>query len=241
MTYPFVPAKGFTPTSGRAIDLIVIHTIEAPETAQTAEGCARYFQTTDRQVSSHYCVDNNSIVQCVKEKDVAWCAPGANHDGIHLEHAGFARQSAQDWRDDYSRAMLALSAKLSAEVADRYRIPVVWLSPLALIQGRRGFTSHNNVSVAFKRSTHWDPGTGFPHDRYLADVARRLGRDQPVEKTPLVTREEWTWRRWRLGEGEFRDHGPHVEAVRPEWIRPDIPAVWWVRLVSFVAVRRGGA
>lgn len=238
MSYPFVPAKGYTRTSGRAVDLIVVHTIEAPETAQTAEGCARYFQTTDRQVSAHYCVDNNTIVQCVRERDVAWCAPGANHDGIHLEHAGYARQSAQDWRDTYSRQMLERSAKLAADIAARHRIPVVWLSPLALIQGRRGFTSHNNVSVAFKRSNHWDPGAGFPHDRYLADVARHLDRDEPAPRTPTVTREEWTWRRWRLGEGEFRDHGPHVLSVRPKWIRELIPAEWWGRLADFVAARR---
>lgn len=238
MTYPFVPARGFTPTSGRDIDLIVVHTIEAPETERSAEGCARYFQTTDRQVSAHYCIDNDSIVQCVHEKDVAWCAPGANHDGIHLEHAGFARQSPQDWRDPFSRAMLERSAQLAADIAVRYRIPVTWLSPLALIHGRRGFTSHNNVSIAFKRSNHWDPGPGFPQERYLAEVARHVPQRPPVEATPLVTREEWTWRRWWLGEGEFRDFGPHDTDVRPAFIRERIPPEWWQRLEEFIAARK---
>lgn len=238
MPYPFVPAKGFTRTSGRAIDVIVIHTIEAPEKGGTAESTARYFQTTDRQVSAHYNIDADSIVQCVREKDVAWAAPGCNHDGIQLEHAGYARQTARDWRDDYSRRMLERSAALSAEIAKRHKIPVVWLSSADLLAGKRGFTSHNNVSQAFKRSTHWDPGAGFPHDRYLADVRSRIGEHVVDGRLPLVTREEWTWRRWRLGEGEFRGYGPHVQSVRPEWIREEIPKAWWNRLEAFVAARK---
>lgn len=238
MSIPFVPARGYTPVRSRAIDVIVIHTIEAPEGPQTAEGCARYFQTTSRQVSAHYCIDADSIVQCVREHDVAWCAPGANHDGIHLEHAGYARQTARQWRDDYSRRMLERSAELAAGIARRYRIPVKWLTPAALLAGKRGFTSHNNVSVAFKRSDHWDPGPGFPEERYLASVAARLGGHDADDALPVVTREEWAWRRWWLGEGEFREAGPHNPAVRPKWVRERIPSEWWQRLEDFVAARK---
>lgn len=82
MPYPFMQAPHDKRVGGRTVDLVVIHTMEAPEKGSTAEDVARYFQTTDREVSSHHCIDDDTIVQCVREEDVAWCAPGANHNGI---------------------------------------------------------------------------------------------------------------------------------------------------------------
>jgi N-acetyl-anhydromuramyl-L-alanine amidase AmpD len=176
-------ASHYKRVGGRTVDLVVIHTMEAPEKGTTAESVARYFQTTDRDVSSHYCIDNDTIVQCVREEDVAWCAPGANHNGIHLEHAGYAKQSASDWEDEYSQAMLDRSARLTADVCKRYRIPVTWLHPTDLLAGKRGITSHNNVSKAFKRSTHWDPGKGFPIEPYLSLVRKYMAGGAPEETT----------------------------------------------------------
>jgi N-acetyl-anhydromuramyl-L-alanine amidase AmpD len=170
VAFPFIQASHYKPVGGRTVDLVVIHTMEAPEKGTTAESVARYFQTTDRDVSSHYCIDDDSIVQCVREEDVAWCAPGANHNGIHLEHAGYARQTTTEWRDAYTWAMLERSAELTADLCTRYRIPVTWLHPADLLAGKRGITSHSNVSKAFKRSTHWDPGKGFPIEPYLSLV-----------------------------------------------------------------------
>lgn len=66
--------------------------MEAPEKGDTAENIANYFHTTVKQASAHICVDNNSIVQCVLDNDIAWAAPGANSDGIHIEMAGYAKQ-----------------------------------------------------------------------------------------------------------------------------------------------------
>ena len=88
VAYPFVASPHVNHTSGRRIDLIVVHTMEMDEKGSTAESCASWFQNPAAGVSAHYCVDADSIVQCVKEEDVAWHAPGANHDGIGIEHAG---------------------------------------------------------------------------------------------------------------------------------------------------------
>jgi hypothetical protein len=175
MAYPFVRARWFKPHARRQIDLIVIHTMEAPEKGETAERVAKFFQTTSRPASAHYCVDSGSIVQCVRDQDEAAGAPGANHQGLHVEHAGSASQSAADWSDTYSDRMLRLSAQLVAEKAREYDIPVAWLSPTALLIGKRGITSHANVSAAWKRSTHTDPGRHFPVERYLEYVRDALG------------------------------------------------------------------
>jgi N-acetyl-anhydromuramyl-L-alanine amidase AmpD len=154
--------------------------MEAPEEPGTAEAVARWFQVTDREVSAHYCIDDDSVVQCVREEDVAWGAPGANENGIHLEHAGFARQAAADWDDAYSLAVLERSAQLTAELCGRYRIPVVWLRAADLRRRRRGITGHHDVSRAFGRSDHTDPGRGFPVEPYLARVRAHLPVGRPL-------------------------------------------------------------
>lgn len=170
---PFVAAKRFTPAERQQVDWIVLHTMEARETATTAENCARYFASdTVPSVSAHYCVDSDSIVQCVRDEDVAWHAPGANKLGIGIEHAGYARQSAEEWADPYTRAMLELSARLVAELCQRWNIPVAFIDADGLKRGERGITTHRAATWAFEKSTHLDPGPHFPIERYLDDVRR---------------------------------------------------------------------
>jgi N-acetyl-anhydromuramyl-L-alanine amidase AmpD len=184
VAYPFVESPHVTRTEGRRIDLIVVHTMETDEKGDTAESCAEWFRDPRANVSAHYCVDADSIVQCVRERDVAWHAPGANHDGIGIEHAGRAKQTGREWGDAYSRAMLERSAGLAAELCRRYRIPVTWLYAADLKASRRGITSHRAVSDAFGRSSHWDPGSGFPVETYLARVRAKLAGAPVVEPAP---------------------------------------------------------
>jgi N-acetyl-anhydromuramyl-L-alanine amidase AmpD len=176
VAYPFIESPHVTRTGGqRQIDLIVIHTMEMDEKGETAENCAQWFRNPGAKVSAHYCVDADSIVQCVRDQDVGWHAPGANHDGIGIEHAGRAKQTGRDWSDPYSKAMLERSAALVADLCKKYKIPVTWLHAADLKAGKRGITTHKAVSDAFKRGTHWDPGQGFPVEPYLALVRARLG------------------------------------------------------------------
>jgi len=64
-------------------------------------------------------------------------------------------------------------------------IPAVWLFPADLQAGRRGITSHDNVSKAFGQSTHWDPGEGFNVQSYIRRVRKNLqemGARIPVDR-----------------------------------------------------------
>lgn len=170
---PFIQARWFTPTNGREVRKIVLHSAEDPEKPGAARAIAHYLATLDRKASTHYVVDDREIIQCCQTKDVAYGAPGANHDGVHIELAGYARQTAEEWADDYSKAMLQLAAELVARVlVPKFEIPILYLSApmMAAHLDARGITTHRQVSLAFRRSTHTDPGPAFPVGDFLALV-----------------------------------------------------------------------
>lgn len=177
--YPFVESPNKTVKNGRAIDVVVIHTMEIAERPDAAMICARWFASRAATVSAHYCVDAGTVIQCVREKDVAWHARGGNTHSIGVELAGFARQSAAEWADTYSEDVLAGASELVADVCRRRRIPVRWLAAADLVAGRRGITGHADVSRAYGESDHWDPGPGFPVQPFLDRVRRAQQRARP--------------------------------------------------------------
>lgn len=192
MAENYVPAKHFKSTSGRQIDLIVIHDMEAPERPNTAENIANYFATSSRVASAHWNFDSDSAIRSVQDKNVAYHAPGANHNGLGYEHAGYARQTREEWLDEYSIAMLKISAYQASIDCAKYSLPVNYVDVNGLLQGRRGITTHWDVSRAFRRSTHWDPGPNFPMEIYL-DLVRGIPvqasqTSNPVASTTFILR-----------------------------------------------------
>ena len=175
----FIQAKSYRWANRKNgdIDWIVIHTMEAAEHPGTAENVAAWFAGPNHPIASaHYNIDSDSIVQSVREKDIAHHAPGANRRGVGLEHAGYHYQKDDErgWQDAYSQKMIALSAKLSAGIATRYNIPIKFVNAEGLRNGERGITYHSEVSKAFKKSTHIDPGKHFPIDQYMDLVKREM-------------------------------------------------------------------
>lgn len=174
--WPFVKARWYTPVVGapRSVRLIVIHDMEYPEVMTAAEDVARYFASTATHASAHICVDADSIVQCVKDRDVAWAAPGANNDGIQVELAGYGRQTRADWLDVYSTALLNKAADAVAQYTLKYpHIPIKHLTNDELRNGRAGIIGHYQASAVYKGSDHTDPGPNFPWDVFLPLVVAR--------------------------------------------------------------------
>ena len=170
---PFRQAKHFTPATRRKGDVlwVVIHTAECAEVVNAAENLAAWAAGPQApRASWHFAVDSNSITQSVFEHDVAWHAPGANAVGIGIECAGRAGQTESQWDDIYSQAMLQKCAKLVAGICERWEIPVQRLAPSHLKAKIPGITGHVDVSRAFKKSTHTDPGKFFPWDDFLDEV-----------------------------------------------------------------------
>jgi hypothetical protein len=176
---PFIQAaqcKTLWPVKRAKIDLIVIHTMEAPEKPKTARNVAEWFAGKNSpQASAHFCVDASETIQTVRETDIAWHAPGVNNNGIGIEHAGYASQSVIEWDDEYSKAVLERSAQLSAVLSKRWSIPVERVSADGLKRGARGFCGHIDATLAFSAGHgHVDPGGSFPYDSYLTRVSQLL-------------------------------------------------------------------
>lgn len=171
---PYYPAKYQRQGRIKQVNLIVIHSMEAPEKGDTAERVAKYFQNPPVQASAHYCLDNNSVIQCVWDSNTAFACKNANANGLHLEHAGYAKQKREEWLDTYGIDMLNLSAQLGAYLCNKYDIPPVrarFASATDPTVVQAGFCGHVDVP---NHGHHWDPGPGFPWDFYLERVKHHL-------------------------------------------------------------------
>lgn len=170
----FVQAKFYGTGRSRNVSplWIVVHDMEAGEYSGRAESTAAYFADPgdNRTVSSHYTVDNDSVIQCVLLKDTAWTvgnAPG-NNRGINWELAGFARQTREEWLDPFGLAMFQQMAPYVRADGLKFGIPLERRTVKELLSGKPGITSHNDLRVAFGGTTHTDPGDNFPWDVFLA-------------------------------------------------------------------------
>jgi hypothetical protein len=183
MSIPFRQAKHYR-KGPRSVDLVVIHSAEFPEGAGGAEALMNLCAENTRVASWHYAADNNSITQSVREEDIAFHAPGANNNGVGIELCGYARQSSEDWADDFSHDMLGRVAGLTASICLRWNVPVQWVDAEGLLEGRRGITTHAMVSTAFKKSDHMDPGRGFPMEPFLERVRMDIRNVAPPTQAP---------------------------------------------------------
>ncbi len=160
-----IPARFFTTVpedAPRQIDLIVIHTTESELHPRSARAVATWFASPSApQASAHYIVDAYEVVQCVEESNVAWGAPGGNAKGIQIELVGRAKW-IEEWSGENAHGMLERAAELVKCIAERYGIPLRKLDAEDLRFGARGVCGHVDVSRAWKKSDHFDPGQGFP-------------------------------------------------------------------------------
>ena len=154
----------------RTIRVVVMHDMEAPETGTTAESVANYFQHPDTESSAHLCIDNNSIIRCVHDKDIAYAAPGCNSDGLQIEMAGYGSQTRGQWLDFYGIGLLALASDAAAQYCLRHNLPPAHITNKQLEQGQRGIIGHYQASEVYKKSTHTDPGKDFPWDYFINSV-----------------------------------------------------------------------
>ena len=176
MPHRFVESPHRT-VGGRAIDVVVIHTMEigrdvrAPR-ARARDGSRALPPRSRRTTAS----TPTSIVQCVREDDIAWHARGGNTNSIGIELAGFAGQRARELgrclQPGGARAGGRGSRRTSAHGTRSRPAPPRCRSR----DGRRGVTGHADVSAAFRKSDHWDPGARLPLEALPPAGARQRRR-----------------------------------------------------------------
>lgn len=165
----FFPARlGTQKRSPEQIRWIVIHSTEGGTGASNAS----YFQSPSSGGSTQLITGEDGLYRSVDDLVVPAGAPGANTEGLHIEFVGFAKWPREEWLR--RKKTLHQGAKALAEWSHRYKIPLKRLTVEDLKNPKsRGITTHLDVSRAFKKSDHGDPGSGFPMD-VLINEARML-------------------------------------------------------------------
>lgn len=173
----WVESKSWTDANRTSVQLIVIHTTEGHEEADSAEDGAAYDARRTDGTSTHYFHDRNSTVQCVRTSDQAHAArTQGNRRGIQHELCGKAGQGATGWADDASQGTLRQAAKQAARDAKKWNIPIRHLTVAQVAAGTKGFCGHWDITRAFPQDdgTHTDPGTSFPWTQFLDMVRDEL-------------------------------------------------------------------
>ncbi len=83
------------------------------------------FQRSDRRVSSHYGIEDETIHQYVNEDNTAWHASNfvVNQESIGIEHSG-GELLPDETRRKPSNKTHETSARLVRDICDRYSIPI---------------------------------------------------------------------------------------------------------------------
>lgn len=175
MTY--IPAAHHGPTTNAPVSRIVIHStcpdvgFPAASKAGRAVSTANYFASTSRPASAHYVVDIATTVQCLPENTVGYHAPpNSGSIGIEICSDGGSKGSFENPAHAYTTTQwlspevwpaVERAAILAREICHRHHIPIRRLSVAQVRAGERGICGHNEVSEAFHRSDHDDPGPWF--------------------------------------------------------------------------------
>jgi N-acetyl-anhydromuramyl-L-alanine amidase AmpD len=146
------------------IGWIVIHSTEGA----TAQGAARWFTNPQSGGSANLVIDDKHCFRTVDDLTVPWGAPPLNQRGFHIECAGYAAWTKQEWLKHTPE--LRRAAWKTAQRCVVYKIPVRQVGWIGLRIGRKGITSHNAVSKAWHQTDHHDPGTGFPWTVFMSFV-----------------------------------------------------------------------
>ncbi|MDX3243124.1 N-acetylmuramoyl-L-alanine amidase [Streptomyces sp. ME18-1-4] len=128
------------------IDMVVVHVTQGD-----LASAVKAFEDPGHKAAAHYIVaQDGHVTQMVRELDVAYHAGNRayNERSVGIEHEGFV-----DRPEDFTDAMYAASARLTAAICRRYDIPV----------DREHIIGH----VEVPGTDHTDPGEHWDWDRYL--------------------------------------------------------------------------
>lgn len=155
--------------------LIVMHSTVSPCRDGQARATAKYFARIETKASAHYCVDPAEVVQCVGDHTIAYhCGHNSNSIGVEMcEYP--SRINLARWLTRPHRRMKARAVRLVARLCLAYDIPPYYVDAAGLRAGKRGVTTHAQMTAAFRQSTHWDPGS-WPRVRFMRAVRAEIAK-----------------------------------------------------------------
>ncbi|MFI6934651.1 N-acetylmuramoyl-L-alanine amidase [Streptomyces sp. NPDC050287] len=133
------------------IDMVVIHVTQG-----SLASAVKAFEDPGHGAAAHYIVGKDGhVTQMIRELDVAYHAGNRayNERSVGIEHEGFV-----DRPRDFTDAMYAASARLTAGICARYGVPV----------DRKHIIGH----VEVPGTDHTDPGPHWDWSRYMKLVRR---------------------------------------------------------------------
>ena len=121
----YITQRNRTISNRTSIQYLTIHYVGAVSSAKN--NCS-YFYSTYRGASAHYFVDDNSIWQCVLDKDIAWhCGTNGtyyngcrNSNSIGIEMCCYSNNGTLDMSD----ATINNTLDLAAYICKKYNIPI---------------------------------------------------------------------------------------------------------------------
>jgi N-acetyl-anhydromuramyl-L-alanine amidase AmpD len=143
-----------------AVDRVIIHVTQGGYAS-----AVKVFQDPAHGAAAHYIVRKDGrVTQLIRELDVAFHAGNReyNERSVGIEHEGFVEKP-----EDFTDAMYAASARLTARICARYGIPV----------DREHIIGH----VEVPGTDHTDPGKGWDWEKYMRLVAQ--ARTAPVRES----------------------------------------------------------
>jgi hypothetical protein len=189
----FVHSDRYGGIKSRPNTLLVVHTSEGGELGTSAEALCNYMAQPGDRVSAsgnrygssyQYVVDTDIMRPAVPDNTVSYSAPPANDYGIHYCIPGRAGQTRAEWLDANSRPHIAMLARALADKSAATRIPLRKLSVAQVAGGDWGVCGHHDISLAFGKSDHYDPGPQFPWDVLFTDIARLIAPPGDDDMTP---------------------------------------------------------
>lgn len=179
----YITKINFNTVPNRKIEWIVIH--YTANNGDTAWGNCNYFHDKDRQASAHYFVDENSIWQCVEDKDVAWhCGtPNPLNGCRNTTSIGIEMCSRKDENGVYyfKEETVQNAIELTKELMEKYNIDINHVCRHFDVSGKRcpePYVRDEEAWQDFKRRLEEEP---LPKERTLEEnmaiVQERCGYD----------------------------------------------------------------
>lgn len=187
----------WSPTSHLDKGGVVVHDAESPDGSAQAlidlmsrpgnfpspSRPGGFYGAAYHAVTSNDPTDPIGYVELLPDGAGPYAAPPVNGTWWHICIPGYARQTREEWLDPASAAGIRgvaryIIAKSELDGFPLIRPTVAQLAQLDAYTLRVGYAGHIDISLAWRQSTHTDPGPGFPWD-VLAITIEQLTTEEP--------------------------------------------------------------